>query len=359
MTTRTGAAPRQSARVRAALFLTVVGMLIATLNLVADGAGASWAWSAASVEEMPRNWFLDYLAVRTLAGIGLLTATLWLTIDAVLARRDGSGRDSGPARVRLAVLLFACAPLGIGALLPSAVLFYVIRMSIWEVGQPPGWVSVAMMVSLASSLALALLGLICGALLVPGSRRATARPAAPRSDAAPVTGRPPGVLTAGLGIVGLGLVFAVLDLFVNAIGGYAVGRELPLYYETAPSDPISITLVSLFVLRGLIAVSLVAGTVVLLRRAQHGSDSGRAGLAVLMFCCVPITILGNLYTFALLHFSSAVDFGTMGLSGWGRPALYTSLATEGLLFAMAVLAGSLLALPASQRFTAGQAHAEA
>lgn len=349
---RTGAASGQSARVTVALSLTVVGILIATLNLVADGAGASWAWSAAKLEDAPGNWFLDYLAVRTLAGIGLLTATIWLTIDTVLARRDGSGRDSRPARVRLAVLLFACAPLGIGALLPSAVLFYVIWMSPWQVGPPPEWVSVVMLVSLTSSLTLALLGLICGALLVPGSRPATTQPDT-TPDAAPGTGQPPAVLTAGLGMVGLGLVFAVLDLFVNAIGGYAVVRELPLYYETAPSDPISITLLSLFVLRGLIAVSLVAGTVVLLRRAQRGSDSGRGGLAVLMFCCVPITILGNLYTLALLRFSSTVDFGTMGLSGWGRPALYVSLATEGLLLALAVLAGSLLTLPTSRRFTAG------
>lgn len=355
---RTGAASGQSARVTVAISLTVVGILIATLNLVADGAGASWAWSAAKLEDAPGNWFLDYLAVRTLAGIGLLTATIWLTIDTVLARRDGSGRDSRPARVRLAVLLFACAPLGIGALLPSAVLFYVIWMSPWQVGPPPEWVSVVMLVSLTSSLTLALLGLICGALLVPSPRPATPRPAAPRSDAAPVTGQPPAALVAGLGVVGLGLVFAVLDLFVNAIGGYAVVRETPLYYEVAPSDPISITLLSLFVLRGLIAVGLVAGTVVLLRRAQRGSDSGRAGLAVLMFCCVPIAILGSLYTLALLHFTSTLDFGTMGLSGWGRPALYVSLATEGLLLTLAVLAGSLLALPASRRFTAGPQRTE-
>ncbi len=346
MTTRTGAAPRQSARVRAALFLTVVGMLIATLNLVAEGAGASWTWSAASPEEIPRNWFLDYLAVRTLAGIGLLTATLWLTIDAFSARRDGSGRDSRPAQVRLAVLLFSCAPLGIGALLPSAVLFLAIRTSTWGISQPPRGVSVAMMVSLASSLALALLGLICGALLVPGPRPATARPDT-TPDAAPVTGRPPTALTAGLGMVGLGVVFAVLDLSLTTIGGYAVLRKLP------PSDPISITLVSLVVLRGLVAVGLVAGAVVLLRRARRGSDSGRAGLAVLMFCCVPITILGSLCTLALLYLSWGFDFDTIGLSGWGPPALFTSLATEGLLLAMAALAGSLLALPASRRFTAG------
>lgn len=353
----TGAASGQSARVTVALFLTVVGILIATVNLVADGAGASWAWSAAKLEDMPGNWFLDYLAVRTLVGIGLLTATIWLTIDTILARRDSSGRDSGPARVRLAVLLFACAPLGIGALLPSAVLFYIIWMSPWQVGPPPGWVSAVMLVSLTSSLTLALLGLVCGVLLLPRPERT-----APRASTAPViapaTGQPPAALVAGLGVVGLGLVFAVLDLFVNAIGGYAVVRELPLYYEIAPSNPIVITLVSLLVLRGLVAVGLVAGTVALLRRAQRGSESGRAGLAVLMFCCVPITILGSLYTFALLHFTSTVDFGTVGLSGWGRPALYTSLATEGLLLTMAVLAGSLLTLPASRRFTAGPQHTE-
>lgn len=166
-------------------------------------------------------------------------------------------------------------------------------------------------------------------------------PEAPAEEA----GRPR-VFAVAMWLVWIGCGIAALDIVANTVG---VGTVI--WVARDHIDTISLVLVVL-VVPALLNLAAWVATMVLARRTAQRRNSARIGLATLMFSFVAGAVVNfSITEIFLIIFALTSWGGHSGMPDWSGYALAGSMIADAVLLLMALVAGILLVVPPSGRWT--------